>query len=83
MKTANRLRRDGRKLALTPAGELLSLRGRALLASADDVVSAVNAHKPGDTITLTIFSGGQQKDVSVKLGDRPEHVQDSNSSTLP
>jgi S1-C subfamily serine protease len=45
----------------------------------DDVVSAVNDEKPGDEITLTIFSGGQQKDVTVKLGDRPSHVQDSNS----
>jgi S1-C subfamily serine protease len=49
----------------------------------DDVVSAVNDEKPGDEITLTIFSGGQQKDVTVKLGDRPSHVQDSNSSSLP
>ncbi len=49
----------------------------------DDVISVVNGHKPGDEITLTIFSGGQQKDVTVKLGDRPSHVQDSNSSSLP
>src|SRR5215208_1416489 len=49
----------------------------------DEVISAVNGHKPGDEITLTIFSGGQQKDVTVKLGDRPSHVQDSNSSSLP
>jgi S1-C subfamily serine protease len=49
----------------------------------DDVISAVNGHKPGDTITLTVWSDGQQKDVSVKLGDRPSHVQDSNSSSLP
>ncbi|MGA8218835.1 MAG: trypsin-like peptidase domain-containing protein [Solirubrobacterales bacterium] len=49
----------------------------------DDIVSAVNDHKPGDTITLTVFSGGHQKDVTVKLGDRPSHVQDSNSSSLP
>jgi S1-C subfamily serine protease len=49
----------------------------------DDVISAVNEHDPGDEITLTIFSGGQQHDVTVKLGDRPSHVQDSSSSTLP
>jgi S1-C subfamily serine protease len=49
----------------------------------DEVISAVNDHKPGDEITLTIFSGGQQKDVTVKLGDRPSHVQDSNSSPQP
>ncbi|MGE5858580.1 MAG: S1C family serine protease [Solirubrobacterales bacterium] len=49
----------------------------------DGVVSAVNDQKPGDEITLTVFSDGQQKDVTVKLGDRPSHVQDSNSSSLP
>jgi S1-C subfamily serine protease len=49
----------------------------------DDVISAVNEHKPGDDITLTVFSDGQQKDVSVKLGDRPANVQDSSSSSLP
>jgi S1-C subfamily serine protease len=49
----------------------------------DGVVSAVNDQKPGDEITLTVFSDGHQKDVTVKLGDRPSHVQDSNSSSLP
>ena len=49
----------------------------------DDVISAVNDHNPGDEITLTIFSGGHQHDVTVKLGDRPSHVQDSSSSSLP
>jgi S1-C subfamily serine protease len=49
----------------------------------DDVIAAVNQHDPGDSITLTIYSGGSQRDVTVKLGDRPSHVQDSNSSSLP
>jgi S1-C subfamily serine protease len=49
----------------------------------DDVISAVNQHDPGDSITMTIYSGGSQRDVTVKLGDRPSHVQDSNSSSLP
>ena len=50
----------------------------------DDVISAVNDHQPGDEITMTIFSGGQQKDVTVKLGDRPSHVPgDSSSSQQP
>jgi S1-C subfamily serine protease len=49
----------------------------------DDVVSAVNDHKPGDEITMTVWSDGQQKDVTVKLGDRPANVQDSSSSSLP
>jgi S1-C subfamily serine protease len=49
----------------------------------DDVVSAVNEHKPGDDLTLTVWRDGQQRDVIVKLGDRPAHVQDSNSSAQP
>ncbi|HEY1238511.1 MAG TPA: trypsin-like peptidase domain-containing protein [Solirubrobacterales bacterium] len=49
----------------------------------DDVISAVNEHKPGDQITLTVWRDGKQQDVSVTLGDRPAHVQDSNSSTEP
>jgi S1-C subfamily serine protease len=49
----------------------------------DDAVSAVNEHKPGDEITLTVWSDGHQKDVTVKLGDRPSNVQDSSSSSLP
>jgi len=50
----------------------------------DDVVSAVNDHKPGDDLTLTVWRDGQQRDVTVKLGDRPAHVQDSSgSSTQP
>ena len=49
----------------------------------DDVISAVNGHQPGDEITLTVFSGGHQHDVTVELGDRPSHVQDSSASTLP
>src|SRR4051812_25975953 len=49
----------------------------------DDVISAGNEHKPGDDLTLTVWRDGQQRDVTVKLGDRPAHVQDSNSSSQP
>jgi len=64
-------------------GDIITKVDGKAISGMDDVVSAVNEHKPGDEITLTIFSGGQQKDVTVKLGDRPSHVQDSNSSSLP
>jgi S1-C subfamily serine protease len=64
-------------------GDIITKVNNKPISGMDDVVSAVNEHKPGDEITLTIFSGGQQKDVTVKLGDRPSHVQDSNSSSLP
>ncbi|HKH41992.1 MAG TPA: trypsin-like peptidase domain-containing protein [Solirubrobacterales bacterium] len=49
----------------------------------DDVISAVNEHKPGDDLTLTVWRDGQQRDVTVMLGDRPAQVQGSDSSSQP
>ena len=49
----------------------------------DDVISAVNEHKAGDDLTLTVWRDGQQRDVTVKLGDRPAQVQGSDSSSQP
>jgi S1-C subfamily serine protease len=37
----------------------------------DDLISAVNAKQPGDEITLDVLRDGAQKQVTVKLGDRP------------
>jgi putative serine protease PepD len=49
----------------------------------NDVISIVNGKNPGDEITLTVFRDGQQKDLPVKLGDRPANVQDQSSSSAP
>jgi putative serine protease PepD len=64
-------------------GDIITKVDGKQISGMNDVISAVNGHEPGDQITLTIFSGGHQHDVTVKLGDRPSHVQDSSSSTLP
>jgi len=64
-------------------GDIITKVDGKAVTGMDEVVSAVNDHKPGDEITLTVFSGDQQKDVTVKLGDRPSQVKDSNSSSLP
>ena len=64
-------------------GDIITKIDGKPIAGMNDLISAVNNHQPGDDITLTVYSGGQQKNVTVKLGDRPSHVQDSNSSTLP
>jgi S1-C subfamily serine protease len=64
-------------------GDIITKVDGKAISGMDDVISAVNDHKPGDGITLTVFSDGQQKDVTVKLGDRPSNVQDSSSSQLP
>jgi S1-C subfamily serine protease len=64
-------------------GDIITKCNGKQITGMNDVISAVNQHKPGDEMTLTIFTGGHQRDVTVKLGDRPAHVQDSNSSTQP
>src|SRR3954468_21493322 len=64
-------------------GDIIAKVDGKPIAGMDDVISAVNDHNPGDEITLTVYSGGQQKDVTVKLGDRPSRVQGSSSSSLP
>ena len=74
----------------TVAGETFPVGGDIItkvdgkeITGMEDVISAVNDHKPGDEIALTVWSDGKQKDVTVKLGDRPSQVQDSSSSSLP
>jgi putative serine protease PepD len=47
-----------------------AIDGKAVTAS-DALVSAVDAHKPGDQITLTVKRGGGTDQVKVKLGTRP------------
>ena len=49
----------------------------------DEVISAVNDHDPGDELTLTVLSDGNEHDVTVKLGDRPGRIQDSQAPTTP
>ncbi len=42
----------------------------------DEVISAVNEREPGEEIALTVLRDGEQRDVTVKLGDRPASVQE-------
>jgi DNA-binding transcriptional LysR family regulator len=48
------LRREGRQLALTPAGELLRRRGRELLTTADALVAAVRGAAVGGRLRLGV-----------------------------
>ena len=49
----------------------------------DEVISAVDDHDPGDELTLTVLSDGNERDVTVKLGDRPGRIQDSQAPSTP
>ena len=39
--------------------------------------SLVDAHKPGDTVAVTVKRNGQDKTLQVKLGNRPASTQNS------
>jgi S1-C subfamily serine protease len=64
-------------------GDIITKVDGKQISGMDDVISAVNDRKPGDEITLTVWRDNKQQDVTVTLGDRPAHVQDSNSSAQP
>ena len=45
--------------------------GAATLAGMDELAAAIMKHKPGDTVTLTVVSGGKTRDAKVTLVERP------------
>jgi putative serine protease PepD len=53
------------------SGDVVTAIDGKAVASADALVNAVDAHKPGDTVTLKVKRGGSTDDVKVKLGTRP------------
>ena len=64
------------RLALLKAGDIVvAIDGVALstgpLTGVNALRSAIEAKKPGDTVTLTIQRAGAQMDIVVKLGQRP------------
>ena len=64
-------------------GDIITKVDGKEVTSMEAVISAVNAHQPGDELTLTVSRDGQEQDITVKLGDRPARVQDSSSNTQP
>ncbi len=58
----------------TVGGDVITAVNGRHVASADDLVKAVAAYKPGDTVTLTINRQGTPSTVKVKLGTRPANL---------
>jgi putative serine protease PepD len=52
-------------------GDVVTAIDGKTVASSDALVSAVDSHKPGDQITLTVKRGGNASQITVKLGTRP------------
>lgn len=52
-------------------GDVVSAIDGKAIGSPDALVSAVDSHKPGDRVTLTVKRGGGTSQIKVKLGTRP------------
>ncbi|HEX2360036.1 MAG TPA: trypsin-like peptidase domain-containing protein [Solirubrobacterales bacterium] len=53
------------------------------VAGMEDVISTVNAAQPGDELTLTVIRDGNERDMTVTLGERPAQIEDAAAPTLP
>ncbi|MDP9189491.1 MAG: trypsin-like peptidase domain-containing protein [Actinomycetota bacterium] len=61
---------------------ILRLNGETI-EGMEDVITAVNAGKPGEELVLTILRGGDEQELTVTLGERPAQIEDAAAPTLP
>ena len=71
---------DGANFSL--GGDIITKINGKTISSMDEVVSIINAAKPGESIEVTVLRGGSTKTVTVTLGDRPASVHDSQSGPV-
>ena len=62
---------SGAEVAGLRNGDVITSVDDKEVKAAEDVTSAVNAHKPGDEIKVRFRRGDETSDVTVKLGERP------------
>ena len=53
---------------------IVAVDGKAV-SDADDVVDAVAAKKPGDSVEIEYYRGDDKRTATVKLGDRPAQLE--------
>jgi S1-C subfamily serine protease len=63
---------DGQRIRV--GGDLITAVDGKQVSGMDDVISAVNEHEPGDDVELTLLRGGDERTVTVELGDRPANA---------
>jgi S1-C subfamily serine protease len=49
----------------------------------EEIITAVNAAQPGDQMRLTVVRDGEEREVTITLGERPEQIEDSSAPALP
>jgi len=58
----------------TVGGDVITAVNGKTVSSAEDLVTAIAAYKPGDVVTLTVNRHGTSSDVKVTLGTRPQNM---------
>lgn len=62
-------------------GDLIVAMDGEEITSPQDLSAAMNSHRAGDTVTLTIYRGRKRMDVKVTLGDAKDQQQAHGSQT--
>ena len=57
------------------AGDVVTEFGGKAVKDADALTSLVDDHKPGDSVAVKVKRGGDEKTITVKLGERPNATQ--------
>jgi S1-C subfamily serine protease len=61
-------------------GDLIVQMDGQDIASPQDMAAAMNSHRAGDTVTITVFRGRKKMDFKVKLGDATDRQGNSQES---
>jgi S1-C subfamily serine protease len=61
--------------SVTLGGDIITELDGKKISGMDELVNIVNGKKTGEEIEVTVLRGGQQKTVTVKLGNRPASVK--------
>jgi serine protease DegQ len=59
------------KAGLRPGDVIVAVEGKAL-ENPEQLLGAIRARRPGDSLPLRVLRGGQERDVTVTLGEQPE-----------
>lgn len=60
-------------------GDVITAIGDTQVENSGDLLGALREYRPGDRARLTVVSGGEERQVEVTLGERPESASSSGS----
>jgi S1-C subfamily serine protease len=61
--------------SVTLGGDIITELDGKKVAGIEELVNIVNGKKPGDELEVTLLRGGDEKSVTVKLGNRPASIE--------